>query len=272
MKTRTLKFIPNICGAAILAASVFLTGANAATLTFQPSVTENFETLGIGNPVSDIGWTGSTNYFLGAVPRSGNPSNIALEVAADNTRRVVWSPGQSPTFTGDTLYFSAQFNIINNGESGARVQIASTNTGGSTAAGKLGGFGITDTVSHTFSFYDAGIGGWVYSDVSAAANTWYELALVIELNPTTLSNSLGYLYYRTVGQEEFTIVPEFNGYQMSWYTADLNASDFAYWRIENARVSAQLDNFAAGMVVPEPTTALLISLSLFAFLSRRRRS
>lgn len=272
MKTKTLNSVPSLCGIVVLVLFVFLNDGKAASLIFDPTVTIDFESLDIGQPISEVGWTASgAAVMTGAVPRAGDPSSRAIQTDAGTTKRVAWSPEQEPDFTSNTLFFSAWVNMTNDSESGARVQIAKSTAGGSGSLDKLGGFGIVDANDKDFAFYDASTASWIYSEVKASPNVWYEMALVVELNPSAWGQSLGYLYYRTADASEFTLLPEFDGYQMSWYTESLNASHFAYWRIEHARVNVQLDNFSAGMVVPEPRAAMLLGLSLGVLLFLRRR-
>lgn len=247
---------------------------------YQQCSVIDFESLAIGAPAKTgtenwTAWTGSAT-TTGSAPRNtGNTSNVALTAPAAtgaSERQTGFSPVQGDPFTSSdsTLYFSAWFNRINNASSGARLVLDYGNVG--SGGMKLGGFGVMDSSGSKIALWtwdstaNSGAGGpvWVQSDVSAVSNVWYEIALVIQIDSSDISKSLGSLYYRDVtsGQTDFTLVTFNNGattsFEMSWFTSGQNARDsFAYWRYESFQGSAQIDNLATGVVVPEPSAALL---------------
>lgn len=247
MKTRKLKLIPNFYGVVVLTASVFLTNANAQLFTFEPEAPRvwiDFENLDIDDPISTIGWTGTGNgNILGAEPRQPgiNPSGVAIQADASTTRLSAASPAQTvtPAFTSnDTLYFSGWFNRTTSGNSGGAVLLNGSSS--------LGGFGIMDTGTNAFILYAQG--ERLTSSWTATANTWYEIALVIDLNPQDISLSLGYLFVRnvTAGESEFALVEDLAGISMG-YTDVLNATHFTHFSTTAFRSSSQIDNLAAGI-------------------------
>lgn len=237
---------------AACAVAAFAT-AHARVMDFDPAATIDFETLPLEHPIRELGWTGNADSFTGV--DAGGENGTAIQ-AADTERKVAWSPRQTPVFKGNTLYFSTWMRVRDSNESGARILITSTTEGGSSATGKLGGYGIMDTPAevagerkkHRFAFYDPNNDGWLYSSLTATPGVWHELVLVVEVNESEPGKSSGSLYYRTVGEPEFVDVPEFQNYPMTWHGDGHSIADFAHWRIENARNGVQLDNFSTGSV------------------------
>lgn len=263
----------------------------APTYDFSNEVTTNlidFETLGVG---ADVGvatgtwttpWTGDTTGNLGAIPLSPlqNDSDVALGSPSDRTH--IWSNQQTPTadfLSADTIVLSSWIRRISSNASGGRIQIGNANNAGSGVTGKIAGWGVMDGSGHSFAVYSVDTSGetpsgsWVQSEVFGAPTlTWLEMKYVIELNHTDYSQSVGHLFYRAVGTENFTYVSDISGHQMSWWDQDLNYSDFAYFRVENFR-NAQIDNLSAGYMIPEPAVAGLVMLSLGVLgMGRRKKS
>lgn len=265
----------------LLALLAPLSTAHCVVLEFDPMVTTDFEDMTEGQAISTLTppWTGSgAPSIVAAVPAgTGNSSDMAIQVPGVTVRTAV-SPQQSlpsaftGATTGDTLYFSAW--ILSNGGYGTLA----FNVGDSTsllANNTLGGFGLTSSATPRYFTYfiDADKDGepeLATSSVSIQANTWYEMALVVTLDATDFTNSLGYIYYRAAGDAEFTALPEFNGVQMSWWSSSFNATDFGYYRISGARYDVQFDNLSAGMVVPEPSTSILLGAAILSLGLRRR--
>jgi len=266
----------------LLALLAPLPAAHCVVLTFDPMVTTNFNSMTSGQAISTLTppWTGAgASSIVAAVPAgTGNSSAMAItapgavNLTALSPQQILPSAFTSAT-TGDTLYFSAW--LLHNGGGGSVVFNSSDASSGYDST--LGGFGIAGGSGRNFTYLAPNAGGalaFANSSIIAGRNTWYEMALVIRLDTTNSENSLGYLYYRAAGDTEFSVLPEFNGMQMSWWTSSLNATDFAYYRIDNARNGFQFDNFSAGMVIPEPSVgmlsgAALITLSFFAM--RRKK-
>jgi len=265
-----------------MAALGILPSVEGATLIFEPAAPSaliDFDNLGSGDSISTIGWTGSgTDYILGAAPRQPdiNPSGMAIQADNSTTRRNAASPLQTitPAFTlNDTVYFSGWFNRIDAGNSGGAILLNP-----SEGAGYLGGYGIVDAGSNAFALYD-GNGARHSSLQTAAANTWYEIALVIDLNAEDVSLSLGYLFVRnvTAGESAFTLIEDLAGISMA-YTDAFNATHFGKFSATSFRNQAQIDNLAAGIgtltPIPEPSSLPVLGtvlLLLWQFSSRSSR-
>ncbi|HWL52056.1 MAG TPA: hypothetical protein VNQ90_06455 [Chthoniobacteraceae bacterium] len=255
--------------------------AHAAVLTFTPGtpiVTTTYAGLTVGNSITDIGWTGaaapaatSPTYILGATPRgTGYGGSSPVIEATPGARRLASSPEVTglPEFKGgDTVYFSAWVNRIGSQSSGARVALRTV------SASYVGGFGIVDTkpsgmeVGNTFAIGvtiwsedDQPSLKWIYSEEQAKANHWYEMALVVEVDPVDITLSLGSVFVRdaTAGETEFRPVEGLTGITMG-FTEDRNLNQFTYWRLEGFQNSVQLGSLSVGKVaaIPEPSTASL---------------
>ena len=259
-----------------------LPAAHSAVLTFDPMVSTNFDSMTAAQAISTLTppWTGTNPSSIVATgpSGSGNSSSKAI-TATGGTKLTAVSPQQSlPTAftdatTGDMLYFSAS--LLKNGGEGS-VLFNSSNAATGTAGITLGGFGMAANIPANgggqFTYYTSS--GLRTSTAAPTRDTWYEMALVVRLDTTNYANSLGYLYYRAAGATEFTLLPEFEGgMKMSWWTSSLNATDFAYYRIDNARNGLQIDNLSVGMVVPEPSVSMLsgAALSTLGFFATRRK-
>lgn len=274
-KTNTPTLKQLVLCAFFATAAVSLSHASTITENYQQRSVIDFEKLGIGAAPTVAtteweAWTGSAA-TQGAAPNDPghNSSGVALS-APGNTRLAGFSPQQVNPLTAadEMIYFSAWIYRTANTTSGARITISETNTGGG-LTNKLAGFGVFDTAGKTFAFYNGSNNTWIESDVKAADNAWYEMALVIEINATDISKSLGSLYVRnvTANQTDFTLITFDGGtktaFEMSWFTDDWNARDsYAYWRYDNFRSGAtgitQIDNLAVGVVaIPEPSVAFL---------------
>ena len=250
----------------LLALLAPLPAAHCVELTFDPQVTTNFDNMTEGQAISTLAppWTGTgASSIMAAVPAStGNSSAMAIH-APGTTRIGALSPQQTlpsaftSATTGDTLYFSAW--LLKNGGGGSVVFNSNSLASGYTFT--LGGFGITEGAKGYFTYLTDVNGDnlpeLATSTILAERNTWYEMALVIRLDATNHANSLGYLYYRAEKHTEFTVLPEFNGVKMSWWSSGFNATDFAYYRIDSARNSFQIDNLSVGIVAPKPSVGML---------------
>ncbi len=262
----------------LLALLAPLPAAHCAVLTFNPMATTNFDNMTAGQAITSltpswtgIGWTGTgASSMVAAKPAgTGNSSAMAIN-ASGGTKIGALSPQQSlpsaftDATTGDTLYFSAW--LIHNGGGGSVVFNSGSSASGYTFT--LGGFGITEGATRRFTYLmdtnGDGVPELITSGVEPDRNAWYEIALVIELDATDYANSLGSLYYRKAGELEFIVLPEFDGVKMSWWTPDLNATDFAYYRLDSARNNFQIDNLSVGMVIPEPSMGMLSGAALIA--------
>lgn len=264
----------------LLATNVQVQASPILILNDQRNIV-NFESLQPGDAV----WGNSSIVASAPAQPHVNPSSVVMTPSGTD-RRAAFSPSQtvSPSFDiGDTLYFSAWIYMINSSTSGARIQIASENTGGSTSSGKLGGFGIMDTSTDAFSFYtidSEGTGAWIQSETKATRQAWYEVVMAIEINTEDVSKSLGYLFVRnhTAGETGYTLIEDLAGIEMSWFTEEHNpANSFQYWRVENFRNGAQVDNLIAGtavMNIPEPgsVVSVLGGLLIGGILLRRIRA
>ncbi len=260
------------------------TRAPAATvLTFTPSQTRtsiDFENLASGASASTIGWTGSeVANVTGTSPRQPTSSlgSRVIQVDSGTTRRVITSSAQTitPAFTtSETIYFQGSINRTTSASSGARVVLRNS------ANANLGGFGVVDAlasnnVANPFGLMTAN-GTWYYSSEAVAANAWYEVRLVIDLNASDITLSVGHLFVRnvTAGEADFRLVEDLSNINMG-YTTDLNATQFTYWRIESFRASAQVDNLIGGVgtfAIPEPTTVAFFTLAtLLGCASKARR-
>ncbi len=255
------------CLTASMAMSLASADAAVVYSPETPRILLDFEGMTADQTLSSTGWTstGAANISAKA-PRTGSggaTGNVALQ-AADSGSASDWvalSPGQTatPAFSlSDTIYFSAYMNRISSLASGSRVLIRRSSD---PSTQFLGGFGIVNSGSNYFTaYYD---GAWHSTTVSAAANKWYEVALVIQMNAADVSQSLGYLYVRNVtdggGYELLTSEAGFN----MGYSESFNATQFDTFRLANFRNSAQVDNLAAGVIaIPEPSGAALIGGSL----------
>lgn len=268
----------------LLALLAPLSAARGAVLTFDPMATINFDTMTAGHAISTLTppWTSAGASSIVAVkPTDGAGNTSAMAITAPGTSALfALSPQQSMpaaftgATTGDTLYFSAW--VIHNG-GGGNISLSSS---GEMSGYKdvLGGFGIAGGAGRHFTYLAPNASGdlaYKNSTIIANRNDWYQMVLVIQLDTTNAGDSLGYLYYRNAKTDtEFTLLPEFaNGLQMSWWTSAFNATDFAYYRLDNTRNNFQFDNFSAGMVIPEPSVTLLSGAALItlAFFAVRRR-
>jgi len=250
----------------LLALLAPLPAAHCVELTFDPMVTMNFDNMTEGEAIDTLTppWIGAgASSIVAAVPAgAGNSSAMAVN-APGTTRMGALSPEQilpsafTSTAAGDTLYFSAW--LLKNGGGGSVVFNSNSLASGYTFT--LGGFGVAEGAIGYFTYLtDAngdGVPELANSATVALRNTWYEIALVIRLDATNYANSLGYLYYRAVGDAEFSVLPEFNGVQMSWWTSSFNATDFAYYRFDSVRNNFQIDNLSVGKVVPGPSVGML---------------
>ncbi len=253
-----------------------LVGAvQAATITFTPG-TPTFEMkyagLVIGSGVDTIGWTGTDpvpKEVVGATPRTGGYGGSTPVITPSTTgRKAITSPAMpaSSFELGDVVYVSGWFNRINANTSGARVLLRTD------PFGYAGGFGILDQKGsqaepNPFALY--GGTGWHYSNTGAIADHWYEIALVIAIDPVDITLSLGYLFVRdaTLGETEFRLIEDLAGISMG-YTEAHNINNFKYWRIEGLQNQAQLGSLAIGkgvLSIPEPSTVALQIAALLAF-------
>lgn len=249
----------------IFRSMVFFTGMGVGIFSvsgeeiFQPGealVVVDFENLGEGEDITQRdadAWTGNEG-AVGATPMMPevNASKMTLRAPGEE-RRVLFSNLQTLGASGEVtkLFFSAWIYLEVGGGAGARVQIATDNSVGSSADGKLGGFGIVDVSGNKFAMYvvEPGqqTGTWIQSDTKAESKTWYEVALVVELNREYPEDSVGHLYIRnlTYGETDFTPVPDLMNVPLNWYIEGFTAEDFGYFRVENFR-NAQLDNLTVG--------------------------
>lgn len=254
-------------------AAVSVSHASTILEDYQQRSLIDFENLAIGAAPTVAtpeweAWTGNSE-VTGQAPRQNadNPSRVALQGPVD--RASGFSSAQANPFTASdqVVYFSAWINRTTSGGSGARIMVDDTNAGGGTTP-KMAGFGVMDVAGSAFAFYDPsqGVAGtWIASDLSASHSKWWEVALVVEIDASDISKSLGSLYVRdiTAGQTNFTLVTFEGGtktsFEMHWMTNGRNVRDhFQYWRFTNFRIDAQIDNLAAGVIaIPEPSVALL---------------
>ncbi len=249
----------------LLALLAPLPTAHCVELTFEPMATTNFDNMAEGQAISTLTppWTetGESSIVATMPAGTGNASDMVIH-APGTTRIGALSPQQvlpsafTGATTGDTLYFSAW--LLKNGGGGSVIFNSNSLASGYTFT--LGGFGIAEGATGYFTYLtDAdgdGLPELANSATIAERNTWYEVALVIRLDATDYANSLGYLYYRAAEDLEFTVLPEFNGVKMSWWTPSFSATDFAYYRIDSARNHFQIDNLSVGRVVPKPSVGM----------------
>ncbi len=259
-------------GCALLLGSSLLTSLHAKEFTPEPpKVVLDFTSLTNGTPVTDLtGWSGSSA-VVGTTPRSAgqNPRSIVLSTASASNQFVT-APAQTvppPLLAGDTVYFSAWFNW--SGSNSSNVRIFLENGDGVS----LGAFGLA---SREIGMADAN-GIWTYSDLSITAHQWYELTLVVDLQPDNLAASLGYLYIRPANSgAAFELLSGFENGILMGYGDNLNATHFAHWRLQ-LRNEAQLDHLTIGvgtLQIPEPGSVALLAGAVTLLIAHRfaRRS
>jgi len=272
MKTCTLPLfsVRSFCRMALATfAAVCLTAttAPAAVLTFTPTETRStvdFTGLADGESISTLGWTlDAASLYTGASARNDTsaPQARVVEVGGTATQQNSNGPAVSaePIFAaGETVYFQAAMNRTTAVSSGVRIDLR--DAGGQ----QLAGFGIVNSGPNAFSVYANGT--WHTSATTATAFNWYELRLVIDLNPTDVTLSVGHLFIRnlTANETEFHLVEDLSNLNMG-FTPEMNITSFNYWRFFNGRREAQIGNLTAGvgtLVVPEGGTTAVAALAI----------
>lgn len=232
--------------------------AQCIELNLKPAVTIKFDQLGEGQAIDTLSppWTGADASLILAVHPEAYENSSMMVITAPGTKRLgAFSPPQTlpPSFTdtpnGSTLYFSAWL-LRNRG--GGNI-LFNSNLLIEGYASTLGGFGITGGPSSYFTYFtdEGGSPGLASSSIVADRHKWYEIVLAVKINSVEHSSSVGYLYYRALGETEYNVLPEFNGVRMSWWGSEFNATHFTHFRIHGARNNIQIDNLSVGNIASE---------------------
>ncbi|HWL54351.1 MAG TPA: hypothetical protein VNQ90_18065 [Chthoniobacteraceae bacterium] len=231
----------------------------------EPRLVLDFNSLGVGAKVTSLpGWSGGNNDdIVGAAPRTPtqNPHSTIL-TTTNGQNQSVTSPAQTvtPALPSDaTVYFSAWLNWSGSNSSNVRINLQNSE------GISVGAFGLA---SKEFGMADAD-GNWTYSNLTLTAHQWYELALVVDLQPDDLAASLGYLYYRPVNSDAFELLPGFENGILMGYGTDLDATHFAGWSLQ-LRNEIQLDHLTVGIAaIPEPGSVALAAGALLLLFAGR---
>lgn len=268
------------CAAAsILVPGSLIASTDIILLLDPPVLMLDFEDLDVGDSLADAGWTQNASQFPIGTPRQGGQISgnrvVAMEDDSSNTRLNALSPDLSitPAFgSSDTVYFSAKVNKSGANASGADFRLQSSAADFGEANFARFGVGDTSSTAGQLRLYDGSTTHW--SSFSIEETTWYELVLVIELNPTNISESLGSLFYRNLGAGDttYTLAPDLYQIAMVGFTEDSSPLNFQAFRPQ-ARRNFQFTDLASGYatIIPEPGAATLLGTGLVWLLLRRSR-
>ncbi len=256
MKYRTSHLLPRFFATGLLAFSFLaaMPGETAAALlTFSPStpsVEVDFGALAEGSPVTTLpGWSGGSNIVSTAARDATHAPHAVVLSTTDSGNVTTTSPVYSPGLpAGTTVYFSAWINWSGSNSSNVRISLFDGD------GLSLGAFGLASK-----QFGMAGTNGtWTYSSETIAANKWYELALVVDLDDTNPTASKGYLFVRDVSAgPDFRLLSGFESGVTMGYASGSDATHFANWSLQ-LRNNVQLDTLAVGVAIPEGRTASLL--------------
>jgi hypothetical protein len=262
-----------IVGSLTILAGILLPGESRAALIFTPNTpvaSVDFTGLDAGDPITDLsGWSSDTpSDVVGAAPRQPLVNTHSTVLTTTNTsNRFASSPAQpSGLLSGGTVYFSAWINRAASASSGSRILLQ--DTGGTS----LGGFTIEPGSPNRFGLTGTD-GVYSYGSASALSSVWYEVALVIDLNPTDTSLSRGYLFFRDIAlQPDFQIVAGLENGILMGYTSSLDATDFSKWSVQ-VRNGVQIDNLEVGtgiLAIPEAGSLSLLFGAALALVAIHR--
>lgn len=235
--------------------------AQGVELNLQPASQIRFEQAELGQTIGSLSpaWEGSGAQVIEIADAAGEGNNGSKVICVPGIKRMTgMSPEQilpesfKKASNGTRLYFSAW--LLKNGGGGAISFLSNNVLSGYTFT--LAGFGIAEGrhgyISYLSDSDHDGTPEMNNSSVIAKRNQWYEMVLAVDFNEQKPEESLGYLYYRELGQKEYTVVPEFDGVKLSWWSSGFNGTHFAYYRIDAARNNLQIDNLSTGIVTSKP--------------------